>query len=69
MKLKASKRAFGNNGGASGGGWEPTDPDYEHKRLARLKRDYLEMSDEWRDCFLGGLNRFERDWVTGRRKE
>ena len=61
-------RARGGNRGGTGGGYERTDPDYSHKRLARLKAEYADVEEEWRGTFLGGLTRFEQDFVQGRRR-
>ena len=53
-------RARGANRGGCGGGYEPTDPDYDDKKLARLKREYATLATEWRETFLAGLSRWER---------
>ena len=65
--LKPSNGAYGGNGGASTGGYEQTDPDYVEHKLARLRREYKALAPQWRECFLGGLSRFEQDVVTGRK--
>lgn len=64
MSMAKSSRARGPNRGGCGGGYERTDPDYDDKRLARLKRDYAECPPEWREQFLAGLTRFEADAVA-----
>jgi len=35
--LRHSERARGQNQGGCGGGYEPTDPDYDEKRLRQLR--------------------------------
>jgi len=62
-------RARGANRGGCGGGYEATDPDYNDKRLASLRREYKALEPQWRTVFLSGLSRFEQDVVTGRRKQ
>ena len=47
---------------------EPTDPDYADKRLARLKAEYAACPREWKQCFLGGLSKYERDYCLGKNK-
>ena len=68
MSAKVGKpsRARGGNRGGCGGGYEATDPDYDDKRMARLKREYAALGPEWREVFLDGLSRFEQDVVTGK---
>lgn len=64
MSVPKSGRARGPNRGGCGGGYEPTDPDYEAKKLARLKREYAALEPRWRETFLAGLSRWEREQVT-----
>jgi hypothetical protein len=69
MSIIKQKRAFSPNRGGSagcGGGYEPTDPDYNDTRLAKLKADYDACPTEWKETFLDGLSRFERNQLTGR---
>lgn len=68
MSLAKSQRARGGNRGGCGGGYEATDPDYEDKKLKRLREDYLALAPEWRSTFLAGLSRFEQDFCTQGRK-
>ena len=63
--MKSSSRARGSNRGGCGGGFEQTDPDFETKKLAKLKADYAACPEEWRETFIGGLSRFEAKVVTG----
>jgi len=67
MSMSHSSRARGGNRGGCGGGFERTDPDYDSTKLRRLRADYQALAPEWRDVFLQGLSRFERDYVTGKR--
>ena len=64
--MQSSSRARGSNRGGCGGGFELTDPDYESKKLARLKADYESCPPEWREAFTKGLSRFEVKVVTGK---
>ncbi len=64
--MNESRRARGSNRGGCGGGYEQTDPDYEEKKLKRLKQEYLDMDPMWRSTFLASLSRFEQNYVTGK---
>lgn len=55
MKLTTSSRARGSNRGGCGGGYEQTDPDFEQKRIARIKADYLALEPMWREQFIRSL--------------
>ena len=63
--MQNSSRARGSNRGGCGGGYEPTDPDFDTKKLAKLKADFAACPEQWRATFLGGLSRFEAKVVTG----
>ena len=69
MKVARPSRARGGNRGGCGGGYEPTDPDYEDKRLAALRREYRDCPEQWRAVFLTGLSRFEQDYLTKRKRD
>lgn len=69
MKIAKRVRAYGSNGGSSGGGYEICDPDYTDKRLAALRREYRECPEQWRACFLTGLSKFEQDYLTKRKRD
>lgn len=56
MKMCGTGRARGSNRGGTGGGYERTDPDYEHNRLRRLRTEYLSLEPKWRATFLRGLS-------------
>lgn len=64
MSMARSKRARGATRGGVGGGYEPTDPDYEAKKLARLRREYAALDRRWHETFLAGLSRWEREQLT-----
>lgn len=66
MKVAKTSRARGGNRGGCGGGYERTDPDYESKRLRKLRADYLATHPNWRGVFLEGLSRFERGVAEGK---
>jgi hypothetical protein len=68
-KIPHPTRARGGNRGGCGGGYENTDPDYTDKRLAALRREYRTCPDQWKDCFLTGLSKFEQDYLTKRKRE
>jgi hypothetical protein len=67
MKIPRSHRARGSNRGGCGGGYEITDPDFESKKLAKLRQDYLACPPEWRERFAKGLSKFELNFVTSNR--
>ena len=54
-QMQASRRARGGNRGGTGGGYEQTDPDYEAKRIQRMKAEYLSLDGGWRETYLRGL--------------
>ena len=56
MKMRGTGRARGSNRGGTGGGYEHTDPDYEHNRLRRLRTEYLSLQPKWRAMFRRGLS-------------
>lgn len=60
MTFEKSRRARGSNRGGTGGGYEPTDPDWEHKRLARMKAEYNSLDKRWQKVYLDGLCRADR---------
>lgn len=59
-KMNQSSRARGGTRGGIGGGYELTDPDYEDKRIHRLKQDYMSLEPAWRERFLAGLPRTDQ---------
>lgn len=64
MRVSKSTRARGGNRGGMGGGYEITDPDWEEKRLKRLKTEYASLTtDHHRELYLSGLSRFERQAI------
>jgi hypothetical protein len=69
MSMSKSSRARGSNRGGCGGGFERTNPDYDSEKLRRLRADYDALEPRWRDVFLAGLSRFEREMVLNRRRE
>lgn len=56
-RIKQSSRARGGNRGGIGGGYERTDPDYEIKRIQRLRAEYDSLDHRWRDTYLKGLSK------------
>ena len=58
-KSVRSSRIGGLRGGL-GGGYEQTDPDYDIKRIQRMRAEYLSLEPSFREMYLSGLSRFER---------
>lgn len=56
MKIASSSRARGSNrGGCGGGGYERLDPDFDLKRIQRMRAEYLSLDGHWRQMYLNGL--------------
>lgn len=53
---KQSSRARGANRGGVGGGYEQTDPDFNLKRIARMRAEYDSLTPAWRETYLRGLD-------------
>lgn len=66
MKFKASSRARGGNRGGGGGGYEITDPDWDRKRLVRLRAEYDSLEGHWRETYLAGLSAEDKRAVLRR---
>ena len=66
MRLNQSRRARGGNRGGVGGGFEPTDPDWEFKRIRRLRAEYDSLEGHWKDSYLKGLSRVDARAVLHR---
>ena len=66
MRVKHSSRARGGNRGGIGGGYEPTDPDWDRKRIQRLRAEYDSLDQHWRQTYLKGLNQADRHAVLNR---
>lgn len=64
--VKASQRARGSNRGGVGGGYEATDPDWESKRIRRLRAEYDSLEGHWKDSYLKGLSRADARGVLNR---
>lgn len=65
MRIKHSNRARGGNRGGVSGGYERTDPDYDQKRIARMRAEFAELTDpRWRQMYLDGLSDADRRAVT-----
>jgi len=64
--VRQSSRARGGNRGGIGGGYEQTDPDWERKRIARLRAEYDSLEERWRPEYLRGLSREDAWQVTHR---
>ena len=58
-----TKRIYHVGGGTGSGNYERTDPDWNEKRIARMREEYRSLSLEWRSQYLHGLSRADRDAV------
>ena len=65
-RIKTSSRARGANRGGVGGGYEATDPDWEIKRIQRLRAEYDSLDQRWRETYLKGLSREDTRRVVNR---
>lgn len=65
-RIKQSSRARGGNRGGVGGGYERTDPDYDIKRIQRLRAEYDSLDQRWRETYLKGLSREDARRVMNR---
>lgn len=66
MKVSHGTRARGGNRGGTGGGYEQTDPDWDCKRIARLRAEYDSLEPGWRETYLGGLTKADKAAVLNR---
>lgn len=65
-RIKTSSRARGGNRGGIGGGYEATDPDWEIKRIQRLRAEYDSLEGRWRETYLKGLSKEDARRVINR---
>ena len=63
---KQSSRARGSNRGGIGGGYEHLDPDWEGKRLRRLRTEYDSLDPQWQEAYLVSLSKLDRSLVLKR---
>lgn len=63
---KQSSRARGANRGGTGGGFEPCDPDFNLKRIARMRAEYDSLSPLWQETYLRGLSDADKRSVLKR---
>lgn len=68
MPLKPSNRATGSNRGGIGGGYEPTDPDYDKHRIERMRAEYDSLPAAWKSTYLKGLSKLDQRLVTSRQE-
>jgi len=66
VRVRQSSRARGGNRGGVGGGYEQTDPDWDRKRIRRLRAEYDELAPEWRETYLRGLDEADKRAVLKR---
>jgi len=65
-RIQQSRRARGGNRGGAGPSSEPTDPDWDIKRLARLRAEYDSLEPRWRETYLKGLSKEDARRVVDR---
>lgn len=65
-RIKQSSRARGGNRGGVGGGFEITDPDWELKRIQRMRAEYDSLDRRWRETYLKGLSKEDARRVVNR---
>lgn len=63
---KQSSRARGANRGGTGGGYEQTDPDFQQKRIARMRAEYDSLTPGWRETYLRGLDEADKRAILKR---
>lgn len=66
VSLGKSRRARGGNRGGVGGGYEQTDPDWDRKRIQRLRAEHDSLEPRWRETYLKGLSDADRRAVLKR---
>jgi hypothetical protein len=66
MAIGNSGRARGGNRGGCGGGYEPTDPDWDSTRIRTLRAEYDSLEQCHRESYLKSLSKFDRWQVTHR---
>ena len=69
MRVNGSSRARGGNRGGVGGGYEQTDPDWDMKRIRRLRAEYDALESEWRKTYLEGLSKADKHAVLHREED
>lgn len=65
-RIKQSSRARGANRGGIGGGYEPLDPDFDVKRIQRLRAEYDSLDQRWKQTYLKGLSASDKRAVMRR---
>jgi len=65
-RINRSSRARGANRGGVGGGYERTDPDYDLKRIQRMRAEYDSLEGSWRETYLRGLSEADKRAVLKR---
>ena len=63
---KQSSRARGANRGGTGGGYEQLDPDWDIKRIRRLRAEYDSLTPGWQETYLRGLSESDKRAVLKR---
>jgi hypothetical protein len=65
-RIQSSSRARGSNRGGVGGGYEHLDPDFDLKRLQRMRAEYDSLEPHWQETYLKGLSREDARQVLNR---
>lgn len=65
-RIGSSQRARGGNRGGVGFGVEQTDPDWDIKRIRRMRAEYDSLEPRWRETYLKGLSKLDAHAVTNR---
>lgn len=63
---KQSSRARGGNRGGVGGGYEQTDPDFDLKRIRRMRAEYDSLTPDWREVYLRALDESDKRAILKR---
>ena len=67
MSMGKSRRARGGNRGGTGGGYEQTDPDWDRKRIQRIRAEFDSLEPgRWREMYLRGLSKADKEAVLKR---
>lgn len=63
---KQSSRARGANRGGTGGGYEQLDPDWEIKRIQRMRAEYDSLTPGWQAIYLKTLDEADKRAILKR---
>ena len=66
MSIGKPSRARGSSRGGCGGGYEPLDPDFDIKRMQRMRTEYDSLDDHWKHEYLNTLSKSDQYHITHR---